>query len=141
MADNSENPYSTLPDTAFWKSAVASKDPSEIRGLWDPKFDIKPSHKVVTFGSCFAQHIGRALRARGFTWFISEPAPKGLSDANQKIFNYDLFSSRTGNIYTSSLLGQWVEWALEEKPVPEEYWVADGRYFDPFRPVIEPNGF
>jgi hypothetical protein len=141
MADSSQNPYSALPDTAFWKSAVASKDPSEIRGLWDPKFDIKPSHKVVTFGSCFAQHIGRALRERGFSWLISELPPKGLSDANQKIFNYDLFSSRTGNIYTSSLLRQWVDWALDEKPVPDEYWVADGRYFDPFRPVIEPNGF
>jgi hypothetical protein len=141
MAESSQNPYSALPETAFWKSAVASKDPSEIRGLWNPKFDIKPSHKVATFGSCFAQHIGRALRARGFSWFITEPAPKGMSDANQKIFNYDLFSSRTGNIYTSSLLGQWVNWALEDKPVPEEYWVADGRYFDPFRPVIEPNGF
>ena len=141
MPDSSQNPYSTLPETAFWKTAVATKDPSEIHGLWDPKFNIKPSHKVVTFGSCFAQHIGRALRARGFSWFISELAPKGLSDANQKIFNYDLFSSRTGNIYTSSLLGQWVDWALEEKPVPDEYWVANGRYFDPFRPVIEPNGF
>src|SRR5277367_216550 len=104
MAESSQNPYSALPDNAFWKSAVASKDPAEIGGLWDPKFDIKPSQRVVTFGSCFAQHIGRALRTRGFSWYISERAPEGLSDANLKVFNYDLFSSRTGNIYTSSLL-------------------------------------
>jgi hypothetical protein len=25
--------------------------------------------------------------------------------------------------------------------VPDEYWEKDGRFFDPFRPAIEPNGF
>ena len=141
MAETNQNPYSTLPARAFWRSAVATKNPTDIHGLWDPKFEILPNHRVVTFGSCFAQHIGRALRARNFQWFISEPSPPGMSDANLTLFNYNLFSSRTGNIYTASLLKQWVEWALEEKPVPDEYWVADGRYFDPFRPAIEPNGF
>ena len=41
-----------------------SRDPLEINRLWDPKFNIRPHKRVVTFGSCFAQHIGRALRAR-----------------------------------------------------------------------------
>jgi hypothetical protein len=141
MAETNQNPYSTLPPSAFWRSAVATKNPTDIRGLWDPKFEILPHQRVVTFGSCFAQHIGRALRARNFQWFISEPPPPGMSDDNLTLFNYNLFSSRTGNIYTASLLKQWVEWALEGKPVPDEYWVADGRYFDPFRPAIEPNGF
>jgi len=141
MAETHQNPYSTLPESAFWRSAVASKNPTEIQGLWDPKSELLPNHRVVTFGSCFAQHIGRALRERNFRWFITEPSPPGMSDANLSLFNYNLFSSRTGNIYTTSLLKQWVEWALEEKPVPDEYWVANGRYFDPFRPAIEPNGF
>ncbi|HLZ07190.1 MAG TPA: GSCFA domain-containing protein, partial [Chloroflexota bacterium] len=135
------NPYSSLPESAFWKTAVATKTPTDISGLWNPKFNIGPQHKVVTFGSCFAQHIGRALRARGYSWLIAERPPEGLSEENQQLFNYDLFSCRTGNIYTSSLLKQWVEWALGEKPEPDEYWVAEGRYYDPFRPVIEPNGF
>jgi hypothetical protein len=135
------NPYSGLPESAFWKTAVATKAPSEIRGLWDPKFQIQPAHKVVTFGSCFAQHIGRALRERGYNWFIAERPPEGLTEENLKLFNYDLFSCRTGNIYTASLLSQWVGWALGEKSVPDEYWIANGRYYDPFRPAIEPNGF
>ena len=141
MAETNQNPYSSLPENAFWKLAVASKTPIEIHGLWNPKFSIRPHQKVVTFGSCFAQHIGRALRTRGFNWFIPEQSPPGMSEANLTLFNYDLFSARTGNIYTASLLRQWVEWALGTKPVPEEYWVTDGRYFDPFRPAIEPNGF
>ncbi len=135
------NPYSSLPESAFWKTAVASKPASEISGLWDPKFQIMPPHKVATFGSCFAQHIGRALRERGYYWYIAERAPEGMTEENLKLFNYDLFSARTGNIYTTSLLRQWVEWALGEKPVPDEYWVKDGRIYDPFRPAIEPNGF
>jgi GSCFA family len=141
MAEKKPNPYSALPAAAFWKSAVATKAPEEIQGLWDPKFQIKPDQQVVTFGSCFAQHIGRALRGRDFRWFIAERSPPGMSDDAKTLFNYDLFSARTGNIYTASLLLQWVQWALKEKPVPDEYWVADGRYFDPFRPTIEPNGF
>ncbi len=141
MADKPPNPYSNLPEKAFWKSAVASHNPFELRGLWNPKFRILPKDRVATFGSCFAQHIGRALRAHGYNWFIAENAPPGLSDENLAVFNYDLFSARTGNIYTASLLRQWVQWALGEKPVPEEYWVSEGRYYDPFRPAIEPNGF
>ena len=135
------NPYSSLPESAFWKTAVATRDSQDISGLWDPKFHILPPQKVATFGSCFAQHIGRALRARGYNWFIAERAPEGLTEENLKLFNYDLFSARTGNIYTASLLKQWVEWALGEKSPPDEYWVTDGRYYDPFRPVVEPNGF
>ncbi len=141
MSEAKRNPYSNLPESAFWKTAVASKNRFEISGLWDPKFQILPRQKVATFGSCFAQHIGRALRARGFHWFISEKAPPKLSPKSMAAFNYDLFSCRTGNIYTTSLLNQWVQWALGEKAVPDEYWEANGRYFDPFRPVVEPDGF
>jgi hypothetical protein len=141
MAETDRNPYSALPETAFWRSAVAAKDALAINRLWDPKFEIQLNQKVVTFGSCFAQHIGRALRARGFHWYITEHAPPGMSQANQALFNYNLFSCRTGNIYTASLLKQWVEWALGERSPPEEYWLMNGRYFDPFRPAIEPEGF
>jgi hypothetical protein len=52
-----------------------------------------------------------------------------------------VFTCRTGNIYTASLLKQWCEWALTHKKPPEEYWKVHRRVFDPFRPNIEPNGF
>ena len=56
-------------------------------------------------------------------------------------FNYDIFSARTGNIYTTSLLEQWTDWALENKAIPDEVWEKDRRFYDPFRPNIETNGF
>lgn len=135
------NPYETLPSKAFWKKAVASKSMFDVNDIWNPKFRITPKSNVSTFGSCFAQHIGNALRSRGFNWLIAEDPPESLSPENKKKFNYDIFSARTGNIYTTSLLRQWVEWALEKSSIPEEVWEKDGRYYDPFRPVVEPNGF
>ncbi|MDL4861707.1 GSCFA domain-containing protein [Halomonas elongata] len=135
------SPYESLPEKSFWKKAVASKSMFDIESLWDPKFRIRPRNKVATFGSCFAQHIGNALKSRGFNWFITETAPESLSRENAKEFNYGIFSSRTGNIYTTSLLRQWTEWALGEREVPEEVWEYNGRFYDPFRPRIEPNGF
>lgn len=135
------HPYQTLDDKSFWATAVAKRNMFDISDLWTPKFDIRPDMKVSTFGSCFAQHIGRALASRGFNWFIPEAAPQGLSDENAKRFNYGVFSARTGNIYTVSLLKQWVDWALGAAPVPDEVWVQDGRFYDPFRPNIEPQGF
>ena len=135
------HPYESLPDKSFWATAVARRNMFDIGELWDPRFAFDPRMKVATFGSCFAQHIGKALEARGFNWFIAEDAPPGLSAENARKYNYGAFSARTGNIYTVSLLRQWVEWATGAQPVPDEIWVQDGRFYDPFRPNIEPLGF
>ncbi|WP_424940031.1 GSCFA domain-containing protein [Aliiroseovarius sp. S253] len=136
-----KNPYESLPPNAFWKVAVADPQPEHISGLWKPKFDLQPDHKVSTYGSCFAQHIGRALDARGYCWFCTETVPRSASKELRKRYNYDIFSSRTANIYTTTLLLQWVKWALEDQPVPDEIWEKGGRFYDPFRPTIEPEGF
>lgn len=135
------NPYQNLPEKAFWKPACGNKNFLEMENLWSPKFNIRKVHKVSTFGSCFAQYIGRALKERKYSWYCAENAPSGLSVENKKKFNYEVFSARTGNIYTTTLLQQWVDWALEYKTVPDEIWTKDGRFFDPFMPAIEPNGY
>ncbi|RUP83088.1 GSCFA family protein [Alteromonas sp. KS69] len=137
------NPYKNKPQKSFWSPAVAKRHFYDIENLWDPKFKIERSDRVTTFGSCFAQHIGNALRAHGFNWFITEKAPLNSSSALRKKYNYEVFSARTGNIYTTSLLKQWVNWSLNPSSFPDnlKFWEKDGRYIDPFRPVIEPEGF
>ena len=135
------NPYETLGGNAFWSTAIAQKHPMDIDGLWSPKFGIAPSDAVVTYGSCFAQHIGRALKSRGYRWFDAEPAPEALSAEDAARFNFGVFSARTGNIYTVSLLQQWLEWAAGLSTPPTEVWEKAGRFHDPFRPRIEPDGF
>lgn len=138
------NPYSALPDPAFWKTAVAGRKPREITGLWNPKFEIQQDQVIATAGSCFAQHIGRALKVRGYNWHDSEPAPLLIRMSKEKsdLFNYGIFTFRTGNIYTVALLKQWVDWSLGNTRAPEEIWQSpENRYYDLFRPNIEPNGF
>jgi hypothetical protein len=135
------NPYKQLPQTAFWRNAVADKNLFQIADLWRPKFKISRAHPVVTAGSCFAQHIGRALSKNGFHWLDAEPAPSFMPDDTRHKFNYGVFSFRTGNIYTAALLRQWLEWAFNKKQVSPEVWETGGRFYDPFRPAIEPDGF
>lgn len=135
------NPYAELENRAFWKTAVANKNLFSISDLWRPKFKIEPQHKVATYGSCFAQHIGRSLRDRNYSWLITEKAPNGISDEDSAAAGYGIFSSRTANIYTASLLKQWISWADETINPPLEVWEQNGRFFDPFRPAIEHGGF
>jgi hypothetical protein len=134
------HPYEALPPEAFWRSAVAEAE--RVEGLWVPKFPVTATHRIATFGSCFARHIGQALVARGFRWLDAEPAPAVFTDAATNFrFNYGVYSARTGNIYTARAFRQWVEWALGDSAPPEEAWEEGGRFFDPFRPAIEPGGF
>ena len=135
------NPYQLLEDRYFWKKAVAEKSMFDLCELWNPKFKVDASQLVSTYGSCFAQHFGRALKKNGLNWFIAEQGPSQLSQKSLAEFNYGVFSSRTGNIYTTSLLLQWVQWALKIDTPSEEIWEKDGRFYDPYRPRIEPNGF
>lgn len=139
-----QNPYIDLPDSAFWKTAVAGKKPREIHALWNPKFEIKQTDVIATAGSCFAQHIGRALKVRGYSWLDSEPAPLFMRMNGEKsaLFNYGISTFRTGNIYTVALLKQWIDWSLGKSSPPEEIWQSpEQRYYDLFRPNIEPDGF
>jgi hypothetical protein len=123
------HPYENLEEKFFWATAVARRNMFDISDLWDPRYDIVQETNVATFGSCFAQHIGRALRQDGFNWLITEPAPAGLNADSAKRFNYEVFSARTGNIYTASLLRQWVSWAVGDVTIPSEVWCKDNRLF------------
>jgi len=135
------NPYQLLAPRSFWRSAVAQQTVAGMSELWLPQFDIERDDAIVTAGSCFAQHIGRALVERGMNWVDSEPAPAGLSEAERKARHYGVFSFRTGNLYTPAMLRQWLEWCLGIEEMPEETWSRDGRFFDPMRPVVEPEGY
>ena len=141
MSEQASNPYVGLPESAFWKTAVAAHNPLEISGLWSPKFPVLRRHRVITAGSCFAQHFSRALVARGYNWFDAEPAPKLLTEEQARDYNYGIFSCRTGNIYTAQMLRQWLSYAFGKAEPPCEVWQEGERFRDPLRPAIEPEGF
>jgi hypothetical protein len=144
-----QHPYTRLPERSFWRTAVAEPDALDITDLWTPKFTIGQDAPVVTAGSCFAAHIGRALLEEGMHWYDAELPPPGLTRAEQSARGYRRFSFRTGNIYTAAALRQWIAWALDEEKPPEEVWTEDSTdevacrptFHDPYRPTVEPDGF
>lgn len=137
----SKHPYTDLPSHSFWKTAVAELEPRSINIHWYPKFKYAKTDKIITAGSCFAQHISRSLREHGFTWIDAEPAPAGMPISEHAGNGYGIFSFRTGNIYTAGLLKQWIFWALGKVPQSNEVFQEGSRFYDPFRPTITEAGF
>jgi hypothetical protein len=137
------NPYTKLPRSSYWRTSVvrAARSQGTVPGLWTPKFAIAATDKTLTTGSCFAQHIGKALTSAGFAWHDAEPAPFGISDDLAKEFHYGVFSFRVGNVYTPDVLKTWLTWAIAPDTQDREVWEQDGASFDPLRPQIEPGGF
>lgn len=135
------HPSESLDGNAVSRTRISEKQSQEFYELWRPKRPLTRAQTVATFGSCFAQSLGPALRKRGYSWFDAEPSPEIFLPAIQKKYNYGVFSARTGNIYTAAALKQWVSWALGINEPPDEIWERNGRFIDPFRPSIEPDGF
>lgn len=137
------NPYEDLPPEAFWRSGVAEPGIWGLRDLWKSKWDVPADALFSTYGSCFAQHISRALVARGFNWLNAEPAPGRTPEALARAYNYGIFSARTGNIYRAAQLSAQVDLAIGAiGPEDWEMWQAPrGRVLDSMRAAIEPGGF
>lgn len=135
------HPYSDLPPRAFWKTAVAEADRDRFPDLHQPRFAIGPDTRVATAGSCFAQHIARALRGAGCLVLDAEAPPESMPPAVAERFGYGLFSARYGNIYTARQFRQLLEEiASGDDPDPRFVWERDGRFVDAFRPRVEPEG-
>lgn len=138
----SVTPYSSLPNHCFWRRAhrvdrLIDVDPV-VRGL----FKIAKQTKVATAGSCFAQHISNRLQQAGFNYFITEAGHPLIDSDVKRAYNYGVFSARFGNIYTAAQLRQLMDRAYGAFTPIEGAWEGeDGRFYDPFRPAIQPDGF
>ena len=139
----SDNPYKSVGPTGYWRSGVVDVGVFGLSNLWAAPWPLPENAGFITFGSCFAQHMSRALTYRKMNWINAEPAPGGSSWQIKNRFNYDVFSARTGNIYTAAQLLTWARLAAGELPVDAvEIWQdRQKRAFDMLRPNIEPNGF
>lgn len=139
---SSANPYDKLPPLAFWRTGVAEAGIFGLRDLWRSPWVLPQDARFATFGSCFAQHISRALKARKMGWIDGEPAPMGTPPELATLFNYGVFSARTANIYTAAQLRLLLSMAAGETDLSgPEVWEDAGRFRDSLRPAIEPDGF
>jgi len=103
------HPYSDMPPRAFWRSAIAEADRDVLPDLYHPRIAIDQDTRVVTAGSCFAQHIGNYLTLAGCNVLDAEPAPRDMSDDIARHFGYGIYSARYGNVYTARQLRQLLE--------------------------------
>lgn len=142
MHQPSPHPYKSLPDSAFWKQSISQRSTADVDPVTTVRFQIGPQDKVATAGSCFAQHISKRLRAGGFQYFLAEPPPVSSEEAVAERRGFYDFSARYGNVYTARQLLQMFDRAHGYFCPLDDHWeLHNGRFADPFRPRIEPDGF
>jgi hypothetical protein len=135
------SPYIGLVDTQFWRRGVERVTAPEVDPMVGPGFQLTKSLRVATAGSCFAQHIARHLKQQGFNYWVVDAKPT-MPEAEAQRRGYGMFSARYGNVYTSRQLVQLFDRAHGQfKPQDTAWQRPDGRWVDPFRPQIEPDGF
>jgi len=134
------SPYLQEDPRRFWRTAVSNADPLALANIYRRRFDILPSDRIATAGSCFAQHVAVHLRRSGFNIVNCEPAPDNLGQRDAKDLQYNTFSARYGNIYTSRHLRQLAHEAFGLFAPSDVVWERNLRYFDALRPGVEPSG-
>jgi hypothetical protein len=139
---NAGHVYKNLPDSSYWRKSISMKTIDEVDPVSPPRFQLQKSDRIITAGSCFAQHIAKKLTLDGFNYHIAEMPPANMTADEALDRGYGLFSARYGNIYTARQLKQLVERCTGAfTPVDTAWQREDGRYVDPFRPQLEPDGY
>ncbi|MEJ0046377.1 MAG: GSCFA domain-containing protein [Rhodospirillales bacterium] len=127
------HPYRGLPAHQFWSTGIAPVAAADLDPVVSVPFVFSPSDPVAAAGSCFAQHIARHLKASGYNFLQAEPP---LSPTEP------VFSARYGNIYTVRQLRQLLAGAYGlHRPATRVWRRPDGRFIDPLRPQLFPEGF
>ena len=126
-----DHPYTGLDRRNYWRTAVSEIDPGEpFQEIWTPKFYINRETRLISAGSCFAQHVGGWLRENGYDWLPSRLAPEAAG-----------FSFALGNIYTPAALSQWLKAALGELDLEHTSHAERGVHYDLLRPTVFSEGF
>lgn len=135
------HPYQDAAPHRVWRKAVSGPG-AEADPVTSLPFRIGPTDRVMTAGSCFAQHISGRLRDSGFAFLVTEPGHAILPAAVAEAHNYGRFTARYGNVYTARQLLQLFRRAMGWFAPADGAWQEeDGRWLDPFRPLIQPGGF
>ncbi|GGE26473.1 GSCFA family protein [Gemmobacter megaterium] len=138
-----KHPYVGLPDRQFWKKEPGIQDAYLLDPVGPVTMTLTRQDRIVTAGSCFAQHVARFLSQSGYNHYIAERAHPIVPARVAQTHNYGLFSARYGNIYTARQLKQLLQRAYGEFDPCEISWQSphgEG-VVDPFRPQIQPGGF
>ena len=129
------------PAYTKWRHAMAAPPMADVDPAAGFPFRLTRSDRVATAGSCFAQHIGRALHASGFRYLVTEPAQPFIANVAGPCA-YEQFSARYGNVYTARQMLQLIQRALGLFDPADRAWIGPrGALHDPYRPTVQPGGF
>ena len=135
------HPYQGIGDHQFWSRAVTWAPPGGLDAVVHTRFGVGPDDRVGTMGSCFAQHLSRHLARSGLHYFVAEAAPDRMGAEDALARQYGVFSARYGNVYTVAQALQLFERAYGGFAPQEQPWARGEVVVDPFRPLVEPDGF
>lgn len=136
------HPYLNLQDSAYWKRSISNINFSQVDPVVEFPFRINAEQRIVTAGSCFAQHLSTQLQAAGFNFLVTEKLPDFFPAKMSRDFGYGIFTARYGNIYTTRQLVQLFKRSHGQLTAKEDYWLDEEKnYIDPFRPRIQEGGF
>ncbi len=148
MSAHETCPYRGIPGPQRWDRAFITGMPGTpgAADLIDPYaeqaagFRFDRQTRIVTAGSCFAQNIARRLRQLNYNFVMTEYDAALSPEANDAQRN-TMFSARYGNIYTVAHLYQLIERAYGRWTPQEAHWQVGDRFFDPYRPSVDAEGF
>jgi hypothetical protein len=123
-------PYDGVPPHRNWNLAVTeAADRAAIDVQGPVKFRFPRTAAVASLGSCFANRLSESLTAAGLCFPVYEPGAEPLG-------------ARYGNVYTTLQLRQLLDRALGVFDPVERAWpTPEGRWLDPFRPLVDRTGF
>jgi hypothetical protein len=125
-------PYSHLPDYQFHNRELRGVHPSRFDPVVNPRFQLNGQSKIMTMGSCFAQHLSKWLLTHDFNLMLKEEEKQ----------NGGVFSANYGNVYTVQQALQLFERAFGRWSASEElYQDEKGIFYDPLRPSAIQGGF
>ncbi len=130
MILDSLSPYDGVPSRQNWNLAINDVAERAAIDLQGPvKFRFPRTASLASAGSCFASHLSARFAESGLRYPAYEPGAEPLA-------------ARHGNIYTTLQLRQLLDRALGLFAPAERAWTTPrGRWLDPFRPLVDPDGF
>jgi hypothetical protein len=135
------HPYEKLEPSNFWRATVSNHSWNEINFKPNVRFQIAGSEKIITAGSCFAQHIAKNLKNLGFQHHVTELPPNFLSPERAVELQYGIFSARYGNIYTVRQLRQLLEFSFKLKVTEPLIQKDNNKIYDLLRPNLSDSPY
>ncbi len=127
---DSLSPYDGVPPRQNWNLAVRDMSDRASIDLQGPvKFHFPRNTAVASAGSCFANRLSASFATADLNYPEYETGAAPLA-------------ARYGNVYTTLQLRQLLDRALGRFTPGERPWpTPHGRWLDPFRPLVDRDGF